>query len=416
LTNLNSMMMGWGSSMNHEAVSDIVADWRVFSASARVLAADTEAGMVRVTWDDGRVSRFHVMWLRDNCPCPECVSPLTREQSFEIADAPDDLKPAQAGADRFGGLSVVWSDGHRSRFDAGWLRANANDEASRAERRGSAAKSLWGGAPTGKLPTFDYDAVVSDDRALLDWLRIVRDIGLTLVRGVPAEPGAVARLAERISFIRRSNFGVLFDVASKPNPDSSAYTSVNLPPHTDLPTRELQPGVQFLHCLVSGAVGGDSIFVDGFAIADTLRRTHPEDFALLSSIPMPFWNKDTRTDYRCSAPVIQVDREGDVSEVRCANFLRGPLDAPEDQVAAYYRAFRHFIRLGRESRFRVQRRLEPGDAWVFDNRRVLHARTAFDPSTGQRHLQGCYVDRDELLSRIRILERETLSGYSGKTP
>jgi hypothetical protein len=61
-------------------------------------------------------------------------------------------------------------------------------------------------------------------------------------------------------------------------------------------------------------------------------------------------------------------------------------------------------------------RLEPGDAWVFDNRRMLHARTAFDPSTGRRHLQGCYVDRDELLSRIRILERQTLSGYSGKTP
>jgi gamma-butyrobetaine dioxygenase len=401
--------------MKYEAASDIVADWRIFPASAKVSVVDTEAVMVRVTWDDGRVSRFHVMWLRDNCPCTECVSPLTREQLFEIADAPDDLKPARAEADHFGGLSLVWSDGHRSRFDAGWLRANACDEASRTKRRRREAKVFWGSERTGTLPSFDYDAVMADDEALLYWLHAVRDVGLTLVRGVPTEPGSVARLAERISFIRRSNFGVLFDVASKQNPDSSAYTSVNLPPHTDLPTRELQPSLQFLHCLVNEAVGGDSIFVDGFAIADTLRRTSPEDFALLSSIPMPFWNKDTKTDYRCSAPVIQIDREGEVSEVRCANFLRGPLDAPEDQVAGYYHAYRHFIRLGRESRFRVQRRLEPGDVWVFDNRRVLHARTAFDPSTGRRHLQGCYVDRDELLSRIRILERQTISGYSGKT-
>jgi len=41
-----------------------------------------------------------------------------------------------------------------------------------------------------------------------------------------------------------------------------------------------------------------------------------------------------------------------------------------------------------------------------DTRRVLHGRAAFDPSTGRRHLQGCYVDRDQLLSRIRVLERQ----------
>jgi gamma-butyrobetaine dioxygenase len=50
-------------------------------------------------------------------------------------------------------------------------------------------------------------------------------------------------------------------------------------------------------------------------------------------------------------------------------------------------------------------RLRAGDMWVFDNRRVLHSRTKFDPSSGKRHLQGCYVDRDELMSRGRVLER-----------
>jgi gamma-butyrobetaine dioxygenase len=32
-------------------------------------------------------------------------------------------------------------------------------------------------------------------------------------------------------------------------------------------------------------------------------------------------------------------------------------------------------------------------------------RNAFDPATGARHFQGCYVDRDELLSRILVLQR-----------
>jgi len=61
-----------------------------------------------------------------------------------------------------------------------------------------------------------------------------------------------------------------------------------------------------------------------------------------------------------------------------------------------------------EDYFLVRFRLQPGDieTRTCDNGRVLHARDAFDPSTEERLLQGCYVDRDEMQSRIRILERE----------
>lgn len=163
--------------------------------------------------------------------------------------------------------------------------------------------------------------------------------------------------------------------------------------------------MQFLHCLANDATGGDSVFLDGFALADALRREHPADFEQLASTPFEFWNKSANSDYRCSAPVIGLDARGNVTEVRVANFLRGPLDAPAGSVAAVYRAYRRFLALAREPRFRVQRRLRAGDMWAFDNRRVLHARTEFDPSTGRRHLQGCYVDRDELLSRWRVLSR-----------
>ena len=70
-----------------------------------------------------------------------------------------------------------------------------------------------------------------------------------------------------------------------------------------------------------------------------------------------------------------------------------------------YAAYRPLIAMTREDRFRVRFRLAPGEMASFDNRRVLHARTAFDPSTRARHLQGCYVDTGELSSRIRILRR-----------
>ena len=41
-------------------------------------------------------------------------------------------------------------------------------------------------------------------------------------------------------------------------------------------------------------------------------------------------------------------------------------------------------------------------AMIVDNRRVLHGRKAFT-SAGGRHLQGCYADRDGLLSTLAVL-------------
>ncbi len=355
-------------------------------------------------WADGRLSPFHHQWLRDNCPCPECVYNVTREQVLEIVDVAEDLVPNTSLIDAQGCLWVEWQDGHQSRFDPGWLRAHAYDEASRAERFEATPKSqLW--TANLQLPVFEYHAIMEDPKALLQWLLALRDIGLTQVRGVPTEPGSLAQIAKRISFIRESNFGVLFNVQSKADADSNAYTAFNLPLHSDLPTRELQPGLQFLHCLVNDAVGGESVFVDGFAIANALRHEDPEAFRSLCEIPLEFRNKDRHSDYRCLAPIIALDTLGQVREIRMANFLRGPFDAPAEQMPALYRAYRRFIAMTREARFRVSARLSPGDMWCFDNRRTLHARNAFDPATGARHFQGCYIDRDELLSRIRVLQR-----------
>ncbi|KAE9640111.1 gamma-butyrobetaine dioxygenase [Pseudomonas sp. PB106] len=381
-----------------------VADFRTYPLISALGGVQTLADRVAIEWADGRVSPFHHVWLRDNCPCQQCVYNVTREQVFEIVDAAEDLKPTAARIDTDGCLRIDWQDGHLSRFDPGWLRAHAYDDDSRAERLAGKPKPyLW--RSDMQLPVFEYAALMNDNAALLQWLLAVRDIGLTQVRGVPTEPGSLKLIAQRISFIRESNFGVLFNVQSKADADSNAYTAFNLPLHTDLPTRELQPGLQFLHCLVNDAKGGESIVVDGFAIADALRQEDPESFKALCEIPVEFRNKDRHSDYRCLAPIIALDALGRVAEIRMANFLRGAFDTSVEQMPLLYRAYRRFIAMTREPRFRLMQRLNPGELWCFDNRRTLHARNAFDPATGARHFQGCYVDRDEVLSRILVLQR-----------
>jgi gamma-butyrobetaine dioxygenase len=381
-----------------------VADFRTYPLISALGGVQSLADRVAIEWADGRVSPFHHVWLRDNCPCEQCVYTVTREQVFEIVDAALDLKPAAAHIDTDGCLRIDWQDGHLSRFDPGWLRAHAYDDDSRAERLAGKPKPyLW--RSDLQLPVFDYSALMNDNAALLQWMIAIRDIGLTQVRGVPTQPGSLKLIGQRISFIRESNFGVLFNVQSKADADSNAYTAFNLPLHTDLPTRELQPGLQFLHCLVNDAEGGESIFVDGFAIADALRQEDPESFKALCEIPVEFRNKDRHSDYRCLAPIIALDALGRVAEIRMANFLRGAFETSVEQMPLLYRAYRRFIAMTREPRFRLIQRLNPGELWCFDNRRTLHARNAFDPATGARHFQGCYVDRDELLSRILVLQR-----------
>lgn len=380
------------------------ADYRRYPLISPLSAVQVLPDRVQVRWADDRLSPFHHQWLRDNCPCTQCVYSVTREQVLEIVDVAEDLGCHGAHIDSQGCLCLDWSDGHQSRFDPGWLRAHAYDEQSREERRANKAQSqLWDSRL--ELPVFDYQALMDDPKTLLQWLLALRDIGLTQVRGVPTEPGSLALIARRIAFIRESNFGVLFNVQSKADADSNAYTAFNLPLHSDLPTRELQPGLQFLHCLVNDAEGGESIFVDGFAIADALRRENPEAFLTLCETPVEFRNKDRHSDYRCLAPIIALDALGEVAEIRMANFLRGPFDTSVEQMPRLYHAYRRFIALTREARFRVIRRLDPGQLWCFDNRRTLHARNAFDPASGARHFQGCYIDRDELLSRILVLQR-----------
>ncbi|EGD57742.1 gamma-butyrobetaine dioxygenase [Novosphingobium nitrogenifigens DSM 19370] len=386
---------------------EIVQDWRVFATEHSLSAVELSGDEAIVTWSDGRKTPLNRFFLRDNCTCSTCYLPLTREQLFEITDAPADLAAASAGIDAEGNLVVGWSDGHKSSYAPGWLRSHAPDAESRAERHAARARPfIWGREYADALQSFDYADIMADDGALWAWLSALRSSGLTLVRNVPVEEEALLAPISRISHLRETNFGRVFDVKSKPRADSAAYTSVNLPPHTDLPTRELQPGVQFLHCLKNEAVGGESVFVDGFAIGEAMRAEHPDEFATITTAPMAFWNRDDRTDYRWTAPAIALNVEGDLDEVRFANFLRGPIDAPAERMGEIYAALRLFQAMTRDPRFFIERRLSSGDMWAFDNRRVMHARREFDPQTGERHLQGAYVDRDEINSRWRVLSRQ----------
>jgi len=84
----------------------------------------------------------------------------------------------------------------------------------------------------------------------------------------------------------------------------------------------------------------------------------------------------------------------------------GVVKVSENQMEGFYEGLRKLMDLAEEDRFQLTYTLREGDLVAFDNRRVLHSRTAYtEPEAGMRRLQGCYLDRDEFNNRYRSLSR-----------
>ena len=149
------------------------------------------------------------------------------------------------------------------------------------------------------------------------------------------------------------------------------------------------------------------MLVDGFAAAAALRETDPVSFAVLTSTPVPFAYVDKETSLTACQPLIALNPRGRISCVRLNNRSMQPVRLPYPEAEAFYAAYRAWAAIVARPEFALGLRLAPGDCLVFDNTRILHARTAFAPSagSGERHLQGCYADLDGLLSTLAVLGR-----------
>lgn len=78
-----------------------------------------------------------------------------------------------------------------------------------------------------------------------------------------------------------------------------------------------------------------------------------------------------------------------------------------EQTLTFHRARKRLAELFNSHRYELKFRLQPGELILFDNSRVLHGRTSYNPNEGLRHLQGCYIDRDGPLERYSEVSKRT---------
>ena len=362
----------------------------------------------------GRMLCFPAVWLRDNCPCADCLDPDTGQKLNDITEMPDGLRVAAAEDTGDSVLVTYAPDGHRSAFARDWLARHALDGYGGDDGRTEDGKELWrpadldpadpGDAGSRRRPEASWPRYLADPADRARALEAVLRWGFVLLHDVPAETGMVLEVAASFGFVRETNYGRLFDVRIEPLPGNLAFTSRAIRPHTDNPYRDPVPTVQLLHCLRTADDGGDTGLVDGFAAAADLRATDHAAFDVLARNSVPFGYLDQTAELRASQPLIQLSPRGRIRGVRFNNRSAQPLRLPYADVVAFYAAYRRWAGLLAEPERQLNLRLAPGDCLIFDNTRILHARTAFSV-TGGRHLQGCYADLDGLASTVAVLRR-----------
>jgi alpha-ketoglutarate-dependent taurine dioxygenase len=219
----------------------------------------------------------------------------------------------------------------------------------------------------------------------------------------------------------RTLYASVWSTSSSGQPDGtsvadSAYGNDGLPLHTDMTYLNDPPGLQIFTMVQPALQGGESVFGDGFAVAEELRRINPDAFQTLSTTSRRYHSRDDVTGWylQASGPIIQTrsETDGRILSIRHNDLDRLPDIPPsylraQDDIDGFYdaldRAHQAWDELLSQDRFRLVMKLQPGDTMIVANQRCFHGRCSFQSNASTpRSVIGCYVAQDDLSSRMRM--------------
>jgi gamma-butyrobetaine dioxygenase len=187
-----------------------------------------------VTWADTTTTGFPTIWLRDNCPSG--LHPQTHERLLDLLTLVDTpvLSSAQLDSNY---AQLSYADGHISQLPLSLLTQHRPGQ--RAADPAAIEKRLW--RSEHRVARYAAPPIVNEDTALTKWMQVTAADGITIVENLEDRISAGVDLAERIGFLRKTNFGTTFEVINKPDPNNLAYTSVALPLYQPAVIRTLEP-------------------------------------------------------------------------------------------------------------------------------------------------------------------------------
>ncbi|KAK4507983.1 hypothetical protein PRZ48_001718 [Zasmidium cellare] len=409
----------------------------------------------------GETHELSPLLLRDLCQCSLCVDSSTRQKHFATVDIPLDIAPKAVRVDETH-VHISWSndvpgldENHITSIPLSTID-NIIENGNPVKPRQPLPRALWDAKSyTEETRDFDYEAYMNDDSTLYAALKQLETHGLLFITKVPESAESVETLAQRIGPLKTTFYGKTWDVRSVPEAKNVAYTSQNLGFHMDLMYMKQPPHLQLLHCIRSSAAGGASLFSDSFRAIENMARRNFADFTTLSRIPATYHYDHADHYYHQRRPVIEQRRfqvgptwfqdfsdfaifktkrkdiEDRMPNLTVMDFVdhvawsppfQGPFSVSSIDTARYgppeqflnlairnwHAAAQRFNDLIHLPENVYERMMKPGECVIFDNRRVLHARRAFEVGDAgkERWLRGAYIDKDPFLSKLKVMEDE----------
>ncbi|KAL5238412.1 hypothetical protein ACI65C_005822 [Semiaphis heraclei] len=355
----------------------------------------------------GGGSQYPHVWLRNNCQCSLCTSTESGFRKQVIRDFRFNSKPTQLRIISNDKLYVKWDDSHESTYDLQWLlKRNFNEGQERHENQ----QVKWTAESfTTIFRSFKYDDVVKSDETLLKWLETLAVYGISMIKSCGLEQNRVKELAERVAFLKKTQYGETFKVEVNSDATNLAYRSTYLQLHTDLPYYEYTPGVILLHCIVQPeSSGGESEVTDGLSVCDRLKEIDVDCYKTLTKVPVRWIDRGHDAGYNFHnvyvSPVICEDSYGNVKRINFSEHHRdSKFPVSVDKVHIWYDAIEKFVNIAYNEKIISTFKMKPGDILTFDNHRVLHGRKGYK---GSRLLIGGYLDWDLIKSRTRVLQSQ----------
>ncbi|KAG8144483.1 hypothetical protein E2320_012990 [Naja naja] len=288
--------------------------------------------------------RFDYFWLRDHCRSPSCYNTKTNQRSLDTASVDLTIKP-------------------------------------QAKQQVMQPRILWNADiyQDAQVPSVDYHNFLETNEGLREFLQ---------------------------NFLLETIYGRMWYFTSDFSRGDTAYTKLALDRHTDTTYFQEPCGIQVFHCLRHEGTGGRTLLVDGFYAAEQVLQRAPEDFDLLTKVPLRheyIENMGSCHNHMIGVgPVLNIyPWNKELYLIRYNNYDRAVINTvPHETVHRWYIAHRTLTTELRRPENELWVKLKPGKALFVDNWRVLHGRESF---TGYRQLCGCYLTRDDVLNTARFL-------------
>jgi hypothetical protein len=159
---------------------------------------------------------------------PLDVAPIEDASGVKVTDA---------------GLEISWNDGKRSVFGKRWLETYSSPAVEEKFHWDDTFKVIpWTRdsiEASGAMAGFAYEDILSSDAALMQAMEQLAQYGLVFVRGVPTEETSdemceLKRLAARVGEMRKTFYGLVWDVVKLKDGKNVAFTDLALRLHMDL--------------------------------------------------------------------------------------------------------------------------------------------------------------------------------------